>query len=79
MIDVLAAVRETTEQSERELACRVVEAQRCSPGKVVELRPEQLFEYLAGSLVLVDVPSTADSPGPVGGLVRVGLTERPFK
>ncbi len=53
--------------------------ERCSPGKVVELRPEQLFEYLAGRLVLMDVPSIADSPGPMGELVGVGLTERPFE
>ena len=76
--DVVLAVGETAQQSERHLACRVVQAQVGSANEVVQLRLEQLVEDLAGRFVHVDISSPSDPPGAVRQLVGVGLPKRPF-
>jgi hypothetical protein len=55
-----------------------VEAQRCSPGEVIELRLEQSFEDPAGRFVHLDVPPPTDPSRAIGELVGVGFPKFPF-
>ncbi|MHB1850969.1 MAG: hypothetical protein ACYCU6_02120, partial [Acidimicrobiales bacterium] len=79
VFDTRTTVCEAAEQPECHLACGIVETERGAPGKVVELRLQELFKDLVGGLVLLHIPATADSPGPVSELIDLGLAECPLE